>query len=221
MIIRVAPTAPIFGLFPIINCLIHFIMYSYYALATLGPEVQKYLWWKKYITQMQLAQFVIFIMYLPLFLYNQTGYPLGIWVYVGSPQPLLFFYLFWSFYKSSYHNNKEKTKDLGPNNNNNNYEDNYTFDKNARVNVDGSGDARFKFDGSNVGGVNVSGAYGGDANLSGLNVRNANFGDANDEGVNVGGPNSGDVNAAGVNITFRGKSNGINHVKGVNHDSLK
>ena len=220
MIIRVAPTAPIFGLFPIINCMIHFIMYSYYALATLGPQVQKYLWWKKYITQLQLAQFVILIMYLPLFLYNQTGYPLGIWVYVGTPQPFLFLYLFWSFYKSSYYNNKEKTKDLGSNYNNN-YEDDYTFDKNARVNADGANGPRVKFDGSNVGGVNVSDVYDGDANPSGLNVGNANFGGACDEGVNVGGPNFGAANASGVNIAFRGKSIGINHVKGVNHDSLK
>lgn len=27
----------------------------YYGLAALGPEVQKYLWWKKYITKMQLV----------------------------------------------------------------------------------------------------------------------------------------------------------------------
>lgn len=32
-------------------------MYMYYGLAALGPEVQRYLWWKKYITKMQLVIF--------------------------------------------------------------------------------------------------------------------------------------------------------------------
>jgi elongation of very long chain fatty acids protein 7 len=30
-------------------------MYSYYLLAALGPEVQKYLWWKKHITTLQMV----------------------------------------------------------------------------------------------------------------------------------------------------------------------
>ena len=38
-----------------INCFVHIWMYMYYGLAALGPEVQKYLWWKKYITKMQLV----------------------------------------------------------------------------------------------------------------------------------------------------------------------
>ncbi|XP_065893144.1 very long chain fatty acid elongase 7-like isoform X2 [Dysidea avara] len=39
---------------PCVNCGIHIVMYSYYFLSGLGPQVQKYLWWKKYITVMQL-----------------------------------------------------------------------------------------------------------------------------------------------------------------------
>ena len=38
-----------------INCFVHIIMYSYYFLAGLGPSVQKYLWWKKYVTVLQLV----------------------------------------------------------------------------------------------------------------------------------------------------------------------
>jgi hypothetical protein len=30
---------------------------TYYGLAALGPHMQKYLWWKRYLTQLQLAQF--------------------------------------------------------------------------------------------------------------------------------------------------------------------
>ena len=32
-------------------------MYSYYGLAALGPSIVKYLWWKKYLTILQLIQF--------------------------------------------------------------------------------------------------------------------------------------------------------------------
>lgn len=37
------------------NSFIHVIMYSYYGLSTLGPNVTKYLWWKKYLTIIQLV----------------------------------------------------------------------------------------------------------------------------------------------------------------------
>jgi hypothetical protein len=41
-----------------INAIIHAIMYSYYFVAALGPQYQKYLWWKRYLTNLQIAQFL-------------------------------------------------------------------------------------------------------------------------------------------------------------------
>lgn len=38
------------------NSFIHVLMYSYYGLSTLGPNVTKYLWWKKYLTIIQLVR---------------------------------------------------------------------------------------------------------------------------------------------------------------------
>ncbi len=38
-----------------INSFIHFLMYLYYGLAALGPDYQKYLFWKKYMTWMQMV----------------------------------------------------------------------------------------------------------------------------------------------------------------------
>jgi phosphatidylglycerophosphate synthase len=38
-----------------INSFIHVIMYFYYFLAALGPHMQPYLWWKKYLTRMQIV----------------------------------------------------------------------------------------------------------------------------------------------------------------------
>lgn len=39
----------------VINSFVHIVMYSYYLLSAFGPEVQKYLWWKKHITNMQMV----------------------------------------------------------------------------------------------------------------------------------------------------------------------
>ena len=44
---------------PFINSFIHTIMYSYYALSSLGPKMKPYLWWKKYLTQMQIIQLAL------------------------------------------------------------------------------------------------------------------------------------------------------------------
>lgn len=45
-----------------LNSLVHTVMYGYYGLSALGPSVQKYLWWKKYITQLQLVRFLCLLM---------------------------------------------------------------------------------------------------------------------------------------------------------------
>uniref|UniRef100_A0A3P9DME7 Elongation of very long chain fatty acids protein n=1 Tax=Maylandia zebra TaxID=106582 RepID=A0A3P9DME7_9CICH len=36
------------------NAMIHVLMYLYYGLASCGPKIQKYLWWKKYLTIIQM-----------------------------------------------------------------------------------------------------------------------------------------------------------------------
>ncbi|XP_017333255.1 elongation of very long chain fatty acids protein 1b [Ictalurus punctatus] len=42
-----------------VNSVVHVIMYFYYGLSAAGPRFQKYLWWKKYMTAIQLVQFVL------------------------------------------------------------------------------------------------------------------------------------------------------------------
>lgn len=39
-----------------LNSFIHIIMYTYYLLAAFGSSMQKYLWWKKYMTKLQLVR---------------------------------------------------------------------------------------------------------------------------------------------------------------------
>ncbi|RUS88772.1 hypothetical protein EGW08_003489 [Elysia chlorotica] len=46
-----------------LNSFVHVIMYSYYGLSALGPRVQPFLWWKKYVTWIQVIQFVIVLIH--------------------------------------------------------------------------------------------------------------------------------------------------------------
>ena len=39
----------------ILNSIVHIVMYTYYLIAALGPEYRKYIWWKKYMTWIQLV----------------------------------------------------------------------------------------------------------------------------------------------------------------------
>jgi hypothetical protein len=88
-------------LFMLINSFIHTIMYSYYTLSTLGQKVQKYLWWKRYLTQLQLVQFAIFVIYGIFVKILDIKYP-DILYYFTISNVVLFIYLFFSFYLKSY-----------------------------------------------------------------------------------------------------------------------
>jgi hypothetical protein len=39
----------------LVNNIVHIIMYFYYMLSAMGPQYQKYLWWKKHLTLLQLV----------------------------------------------------------------------------------------------------------------------------------------------------------------------
>jgi len=88
--------------FPYINTAIHVVMYSYYFLATFGPVMAPYLWWKKYLTQMQIVQFLLLICH---------NFYLAVLPAKCFPRPFLannflfaiiFLYLFTNFYLKNY-----------------------------------------------------------------------------------------------------------------------
>ena len=54
---------------------VHTVMYFYYLCAAFGPEVQKYLWWKKYITTIQLVQFVLVFFHALQPLFFECNFP--------------------------------------------------------------------------------------------------------------------------------------------------
>ncbi|VVC28059.1 Hypothetical protein CINCED_3A021647 [Cinara cedri] len=85
----------------VINAIIHCVMYSYYFLSALGPQMQKYLWWKKYLTRMQIVQFLVILMY-NIFLYTSNcKYPRLFMLYTFADVSL-FLYLFLMFYMKTY-----------------------------------------------------------------------------------------------------------------------
>ncbi|CBY14081.1 unnamed protein product [Oikopleura dioica] len=76
---KFAPTG--YGTFgPMLNSFIHVLMYSYYGLAALGPELRPYLWWKKYLTSLQMIQFCAVLAHMTNILCNHPGcqYPIGL-----------------------------------------------------------------------------------------------------------------------------------------------
>jgi elongation of very long chain fatty acids protein 7 len=88
--------------FGLLNTFVHIIMYTYYMLAAMGPHVQKYLWWKKYLTMLQMVQFVgIFTHCFQLIFHNPCNYSY-IFVYWIGGHGVLFYFLFRSFYKQAY-----------------------------------------------------------------------------------------------------------------------
>ncbi|XP_075235915.1 very long chain fatty acid elongase 7-like [Lycorma delicatula] len=84
-----------------LNSVVHIIMYGYYLLAALGPSFQKYLWWKKHLTKLQLLQFLIMILYLVSLLLMDCELPKALTVYM-TLNTTFFFVLFADFYRKAY-----------------------------------------------------------------------------------------------------------------------
>jgi len=92
----------------LMNSFVHMVMYSYYLLSAFGPQMQPYLWWKRYLTQLQLIQFTVAIIRTLLVVTRMVdcGYPwlncFGTLIFIEAP----FLYLFLDFYRKSYSNKK-------------------------------------------------------------------------------------------------------------------
>eukprot|EP01133_Synstelium_polycarpum_P016847 gene16847-20031_t len=93
----------------VINSAIHTIMYSYYTLAALKIDV----WWKRYLTQIQLAQFLINLFASVYELYFDCPFPR--WMnYAMIIYMFSMLFLFGSFYINAYikNNNKKNLKKM-------------------------------------------------------------------------------------------------------------
>ncbi|KAH0944884.1 hypothetical protein HN011_010182 [Eciton burchellii] len=85
----------------LLNSTVHIIMYSYYLIASLGSRYRKYLWWKKYMTWIQLLQFGIMLFYLVLTLAMDCRMPKAL-TYMFLANVIIFIYLFSDFYRKAY-----------------------------------------------------------------------------------------------------------------------
>ncbi|KAL9914829.1 very long chain fatty acid elongase 7-like isoform 1-T2 [Glossina fuscipes fuscipes] len=90
-----------FGIIITINTAIHVIMYFYYLVAAMGPQYQKYLRWKIYITKIQIGQFLMAPVYIFASVVKgcQISKPYTFWVIIHA---CIFIYLFVDFYRKAY-----------------------------------------------------------------------------------------------------------------------
>lgn len=86
---------------PFLNSGVHTVMYLYYLLSALGPEVQKYLWWKKYLTGLQLVQFVMVFLHAIQPIFFECDYPRAASI-LFAVTGLQYFILFTVFYQKTY-----------------------------------------------------------------------------------------------------------------------
>lgn len=95
-----------------LNSVVHVIMYSYYFLAALGPHMQPYLWWKKYLTTFQMIQFtMVFVKSMVVITgFRSCGFP---WQFslITASMMMLFFGLFANFYVQAYTKKARKNRD--------------------------------------------------------------------------------------------------------------
>uniref|UniRef100_A0A3B3T4E5 Elongation of very long chain fatty acids protein 5 n=2 Tax=Paramormyrops kingsleyae TaxID=1676925 RepID=A0A3B3T4E5_9TELE len=83
-----------------LNSFIHVLMYSYYGLSAI-PSMRPYLWWKKYITQGQLIQFVLTVIQTTCAVVWPCGFPNG-WLYFQISYMVTLIILFLNFYVKTY-----------------------------------------------------------------------------------------------------------------------
>merc|ERR1712080_78221 len=92
-----------------LNMGVHVVMYFYYLMAAMGPQVQKYLWWKRYLTKMQLMQFVTFFIHATFPLFIDCNFP-KVFSYTILFHGAMFFLLFANFYRQNYTKKDAKRK---------------------------------------------------------------------------------------------------------------
>ncbi|RZF40914.1 hypothetical protein LSTR_LSTR010998 [Laodelphax striatellus] len=88
--------------FGVVNAFVHCVMYFYYLLTAFKPEYKNSIWWKRHITEMQLAQFVIVTVHAGINVLNPYCTFPKLLIAPLLPQGIFIFLLFWDFYKKTY-----------------------------------------------------------------------------------------------------------------------
>lgn len=86
-----------------VNAGVHVIMYFYYLLSAAGPRFQKYLWWKKYMTAIQLTQFFLVSIHISQYYFmEKCDYQVPLWIHLIWMYAVFFFLLFSNFWIQAY-----------------------------------------------------------------------------------------------------------------------
>lgn len=86
-------------------------MYTYYGLAAIGPSMAPYIWWKKYITKLQLTQFILVFTHSFQLLFRECDYPRIFMAYIGF-YSVLFLFMFSDFYIKAYKKSVSDSKSM-------------------------------------------------------------------------------------------------------------
>ncbi|XP_077532410.1 very long chain fatty acid elongase 1-like [Haemaphysalis longicornis] len=91
------------AMFPVLNTMVHMVMYTYYGLSALPAPLRPNLWWKKHVTQMQIVQFLVLVVQGAIPLVYECGYPCVMsWVMTlaSALMAALFSYFYYQNYVS-------------------------------------------------------------------------------------------------------------------------
>ncbi|XP_033835499.1 elongation of very long chain fatty acids protein 5 [Periophthalmus magnuspinnatus] len=83
-----------------INSFVHIVMYLYYGLSSI-PAMRPYLWWKKYLTQLQLVQFLLTVVQSSSAVIWPCGFPIR-WTCFQISYMFTLIILFTNFYFQAY-----------------------------------------------------------------------------------------------------------------------
>ncbi|XP_011185194.1 elongation of very long chain fatty acids protein 7 [Zeugodacus cucurbitae] len=86
----------------LLNLAVHAIMYFYYLISVLRPELKQSLWWKKHITHAQIVQFVILFVHFGRALFDRTCLYPTVALFFGTTQAAIMLVLFCDFYYKAY-----------------------------------------------------------------------------------------------------------------------
>ncbi|XP_017836674.1 elongation of very long chain fatty acids protein F-like [Drosophila busckii] len=92
-----------YALMGILNTCVHSVMYTYYFFSAKYPQLKQSIWWKKYITTIQIAQFLIlFVQSIYMLLFNRScTFPLFM-QYMQLFQASVMLIMFTKFYIQAY-----------------------------------------------------------------------------------------------------------------------
>lgn len=101
--ITLTPAGGMGSFHAMINAMVHVVMYSYYGLSAAGPRFHKYLWWKKYMTAIQLTQFIVVSVHISQYYFMENcEYQVPIFIHLILMYGVLFFILFSNFWIQAY-----------------------------------------------------------------------------------------------------------------------